>query len=58
MTEVSTEATEGSGVPPRPSNIVESDPAAVHFVQASGQAGSRVRFAQHPRGDGPTGPTR
>ena len=25
--------------------------------QASGQTGSRVRFAQHQRGDGPTGPT-
>jgi len=25
--------------------------------KASGQAGSRVRFAQHKRGDGPTGPT-
>lgn len=26
--------------------------------QASGKTGSRVRFAQHQRGDGPTGPTR
>lgn len=25
--------------------------------KASGQTGSRVRFAQHQRGDGPTGPT-
>jgi hypothetical protein len=25
--------------------------------QASGQTGSRVRSAQHQRGDGPTGPT-
>jgi len=25
--------------------------------EASGQTGSRVRFAQHKRGDGPTGPT-
>ena len=25
--------------------------------QASGRTGSRVRFAQHKRGDGPTGPT-
>ena len=25
--------------------------------KASGQAGNRVRFAQHQRGDGPTGPT-
>lgn len=25
--------------------------------KASGGAGSRVRFAQHKRGDGPTGPT-
>ena len=25
--------------------------------KASGQAGSRVRFAQHQRGDKPTGPT-
>jgi hypothetical protein len=25
--------------------------------RASGQTGSRVRFAQHQRGDGPTGPT-
>jgi hypothetical protein len=25
--------------------------------KASGQAGGRVRFAQHKRGDGPTGPT-
>jgi hypothetical protein len=25
--------------------------------KASGAAGSRVRFAQHKRGDGPTGPT-
>jgi hypothetical protein len=24
--------------------------------EASGQTGSRVRFAQHQRGDGPTGP--
>ena len=25
--------------------------------KTSGQTGSRVRFAQHQRGDGPTGPT-
>jgi hypothetical protein len=25
--------------------------------KATGGAGSRVRFAQHKRGDGPTGPT-
>jgi len=25
--------------------------------QASGQTGRRVRFAQHQRGDGPTGPS-
>ena len=25
--------------------------------QASGRTGSRVRFAQHKRGDGPVGPT-
>jgi hypothetical protein len=25
--------------------------------QVSGRSGSRVRFAQHKRGDGPTGPT-
>ena len=25
--------------------------------ELSGQTGSRVRFAQHKRGDGPTGPT-
>ena len=25
--------------------------------KTSGQVGSRVRFAQHQRGDGPTGPT-
>jgi hypothetical protein len=26
--------------------------------KASGGTGGRVRFAQHQRGDGPTGPTR